>query len=238
MLKVKQLTKKYDSKTLAVNNVGFEIHPSEVCILLGPNGAGKSTSIKCIAGLLRFKGEISIDGKHNKSMDAKRIFGYAPEMPALYDLLTVHEHVEFIAKAYGLEDYEEYRDQLFKRFDLMDKTDKVGKELSKGMQQKVSIILALITRPKLLLFDEPMIGLDPKAINELKKLIIELKNQGVAILVSTHIIDSIEGLWDRVLIMNKSDIVSNYTRKEIEASNNTLEEIFFQVTVGEDDESN
>lgn len=229
MLKVKKLTKSF-KKVLAVNNVSFEVNPGEIAVLLGPNGAGKSTTIKCIAGLLRFDGRITIEGKDNKSIQAKKVFGYVPETPALYETLTVWEHIEFIARAYNLEDWEETARALLIRFEMDDKKDKLGKELSKGMQQKVSLICALIINPAMIMFDEPMIGLDPKAIKELKDIFVELKNSGCAILISTHIIDSIEGYWDKVLIMNKGEIAADLTRNELIARGESLEEIFFSVT--------
>ncbi len=229
MLKVKNLSKKYE-KVLAVNKVSFEVHAGEIGVLLGPNGAGKSTTIKSIAGLLRFDGQITIDGKANKSVEAKRVFGYVPESPANYESLTVWEHLEFIARAYNLKEWEDTANALLTRFDLDDKKKKVGKELSKGMQQKVSICCALLIKPQMVLFDEPMIGLDPKAIKELKEMFIELKSSGCAILISTHIIDSIDEIWDKVLIMNKGEIVMNRTRDEMMASGESLEHIFFSVT--------
>ena len=228
MLKVERVTKKY-GKVLAVDDVSFTVEAGEICILLGPNGAGKTTVIKCCSGLLRHDGVITIDKHINKTIEAKRIFSYVPETPALYDALTVQEHLEFIAKAYRLTDYKEYAEELLERFDLADKKDKLGRELSKGMQQKVSICCAVITRPKVILFDEPMIGLDPKAIKELKKLFVELKDQGCAVLISTHIIDSIKELWDKVLIMNKGKIVSTLLRSEV-VDENELEEKFFAAT--------
>lgn len=229
MLKVTNLTKKYE-KVLAVNNASFGINSGEIAVLLGPNGAGKSTTIKSIAGLLRFDGQITIDGKENKSIEAKRIFGYVPESPAIYDSLNVWEHLEFIARAYGLKDWEGPANSLLTRFDMDDKKDKLGKELSKGMQQKISICCALLIQPKMVMFDEPMIGLDPKAIKELKEIFTELRNSGCAILISTHIIGSIDDIWEKVLIMNKGEIIFNKTRDEMEASGESLEQIFFSVT--------
>ena len=112
-------------------------------ILLGPNGAGKSTAIKAIAGLSRFEGEITIDGHDNKSLEAKRALGYIPETPSVYEFLTINEHMEFIARAYGLTGgWRQRADALLTRFELDDKRTKLGKELSKGMQQKVSICCA------------------------------------------------------------------------------------------------
>ncbi len=229
MLKVSTLTKKY-GKVTAVENLSFEVNGSEVCAIMGPNGAGKSTTIKCICGLLRFEGSVTIGGYSLNNKEARQLFGYVPESPAVFELLTIREHIDFITSAYGIKDCEAEMNELFKRFDLEDKLDKVGKELSKGMQQKLSICCAAIIRPKLLLLDEPMVGLDPKAIKELKKLILELKESGCAVLISTHIIDSINGLWDRVLIMKNASVIRDINRAEMEATGKTLEETFFEVT--------
>ncbi|AUM96923.1 TPA: ABC transporter ATP-binding protein [Clostridium botulinum] len=231
MLVVKGLCKNYN-KFKAVNNVSFDVNEGEIAVLLGPNGAGKSTSIKAIAGLLKFQGEISICGKNNKSLEAKSKFAYVPEVPALYDLLTVYEHVEYMANAYKTQDYKDKAEHMLKRFDLWDKKDKLGSELSKGMQQKVSICAALITNPKVILFDEPMIGLDPKAIKELKKVFLELKEKKTAVIISTHIIDSISEIWDKALIMKEGNIVFARTKQELIDKNESLEEIFFEVTEG------
>jgi len=232
MLQVNGLTKRYNN-TLAVNNISFEVENGEIAVLLGPNGAGKSTTIKSIAGLLKFDGEIKIDGFPNKSIEAKKVFGYVPESAAVYEYLTVYEHIEFIARAYRLDDsWREKAETLLARFELSDKADKLGKELSKGMQQKLSICCALIINPKMVMFDEPMVGLDPKAIKELKSIFVELKNDGCAVLISTHIIDSIEEVWDKVLIMNKGKVILSRTRKELEEMSESLEDVFFRYTEG------
>lgn len=229
MLLVNNLSKKY-AKEFAVNNISFQVNEGEIAILLGPNGAGKSTTLKSIAGLLRYDGYIEICGHMNKSIEAKKLFGYVPEVPAMFDLLTVYEHIEYIAAAYGIKDYKTQAEELLERFDLTDKRDKLGKELSKGMMQKVSICCALITQPKVILFDEPLVGLDPKAIKELKKAFLELREKGSAILISTHIIDSVNELWDKVLIMKNGNIVLSGTKQELMNREETLEEIFFDVT--------
>ncbi|KGM95183.1 ABC transporter ATP-binding protein [Clostridium novyi A str. 4552] len=229
MIKIDNLTKKYNS-ILAVNNMSFEVEDGEVAVLLGPNGAGKSTTIKCICGLLRYDGNIEIQGHKNKTIEAKKAFSYVPETPALYDMLTIYEHLEYIANAYKIDNYKEKAEVLLKRFDLYDKKDKLGKELSKGMQQKASICCGLLTEPKVILFDEPMIGLDPKAIKELKKVFLELKESGCSIIISTHIIDSIDDIWDKAVVVNKGNIVYKTTRGELQEKNESLEEIFFEVT--------
>ncbi len=225
MLKVKDVTKKY-GRVPANDNVSFEVSDGEIAVLLGPNGAGKSTIIKCIAGLLRFKGEIEINGLGNKSLAAKSLLGYIPEMPAVYDMLTVGEHLQFILRAYKMED-DGYGDELLGRFELLDKKDKLGKELSKGMQQKLSICCALVHRPQIVIFDEPMVGLDPHAIKQLKEIFLELKNAGASVLISTHMLDSVEDFWDTAYIMVGGKVQA---KKSIGEDSASLEELFFNIT--------
>lgn len=231
MLTINRLSKKF-GKLLAVDQVELSIPDGTVGILLGPNGAGKSTVIKSIAGLLRYKGNITIQDLPAHTVEAKKLFAYVPEMPALYDNLTVREHLIFICKAYGVKEEEDYIDYLLKRFELFDKQDKLGNELSKGMMQKVSICLALAVKPKVILFDEPMVGLDPKAIKELKDVILELKEDGVTVLLSTHMLEMVKELWDVMFVMNKGKILATYTREQ--AKHQDIEELFFQVTGGEE----
>lgn len=231
MLTVNHVTKKY-GKLVANEDVSFTINSGEISVLLGPNGAGKSTIIKSIAGLLKFQGSIMIYGNENKSLQAKRDLGYIPEMPALYDMLTIGEHLEFIARAYSLQNWKDRAEQLLNRFELEDKKKKLANDLSKGMQQKLSICCGLLPDPKLLLFDEPMVGLDPHAIKELKNLILERKQEGNAILISTHMLDSVDEFWDSANIMIDGKIAASRTRNEIEGSGENLEALFFEITEG------
>ncbi len=228
MLQVNHVTKKY-GKLLANRDVSFEIGNGEIAVLLGPNGAGKSTIIKCIAGLLRFDGEILIDGFSNKSIDAKKCLGYVPEMPAIYDMLTVGEHLEFMLRAYKMED-DGTADRLLERFELIDKKDKLGKELSKGMQQKLSICCALVHRPSVIIFDEPMVGLDPHAIKQLKEVFTLLRDSGATVLISTHMIDSVETYWDKAYIMKDGAFVAE--RSAADTTEQSLEDLFFALTEG------
>lgn len=232
MLSVRGVTKKY-GKLVANDNVSFDINAGEISVLLGPNGAGKTTIIKCIAGLLKFDGSINVCGNGNKSIPSKRDLGYIPEIPALYDMLTVWEHMEFIARAYSLVNWKERAEQLLERFELLDKKKKLGSDLSKGMQQKLSICCGILPDPKVLLFDEPMVGLDPHAIKELKNLIVERKQEGNAILISTHMLDSISEFWDSTNIMMEGRIAIQRTRAEIEGSGENLEDLFFKITEGD-----
>ena len=228
MLQVNHVTKKY-GKLLANRDVSFEIGNGEIAVLLGPNGAGKSTIIKCIAGLLRFDGEVLINGFSNKSIDAKKCLGYVPEMPAIYDMLTVGEHLEFMLRAYKMED-DGTADRLLERFELIDKKNKLGKELSKGMQQKLSICCALVHRPSVIIFDEPMVGLDPHAIKQLKEVFTLLRDSGATVLISTHMIDSVESYWDKAYIMKDGAFVAE--RSAADTTEQSLEDLFFALTEG------
>jgi ABC-type multidrug transport system ATPase subunit len=145
-------------------------------------------------------------------------------------MLTVWEHLEFIAHAYNVENYREKAESLLERFELADKRDKLGKELSKGMQQKVSLCCALLTDPQVMFFDEPMVGLDPKAIKELKEIFHELRERGASIVISTHILDSVQEVWDKVLIMKDGKVLLSKHRHEIGAGEESLEDTFFRVT--------
>ncbi len=229
MLDVSHVTKKY-GKVTACKDVSFHLDPGSMTVLLGPNGAGKSTIMKAIIGFLKYEGSISVKGLPNKSQGARRLLGYIPEMPSLYPNLTVSEHMEFIARAYKLYNYADRIDELFERFELNDKRKKFGDELSKGMQQKLNICLGLLPDPQVLLLDEPMIGLDPHAIKELKNLIEQMQAQGKTILTSTHIIDSVDMLWDRTIIMQEGEIRANVTREALEAEGRSLEQLFFDIT--------
>ncbi len=227
MLEVIDLTKKY-GKTVAAGGISFMVPDGKTGILLGPNGAGKSTVIKSIAGLLKYKGTIRIQGQDSWRTEAKRLFAYVPEIPYMYDALTVREHIEFIRRAYGVEITEEEVNSLFDKFELSDKQDKLGNELSKGMMQKVSICCALAVKPKVILLDEPMVGLDPAAIKELKAVILELKEKGCTVLISTHMLEMVKELWDVTFVMDKGHILGTYTRESVK--NEDLEELYFSVT--------
>lgn len=232
MLTVEHLTKRY-GKLLADDDLNFQVQPGEIAVMLGPNGAGKSTAIKCIAGLLRFEGEVAVCGYGNKTKEARRCFGYIPEFPAPYEALTVYEHLEFIARAYKVENWQAAAGTLLERMEMSDKVKKLGKELSKGMQQKLSICCALLPSPKVILLDEPLVGLDPHAIKELKSMLLEYREAGASVLVSTHMLDSVEELWDKALIMKDGRIAAECRRAVLQARGENLEDIFFSITEGE-----
>lgn len=198
LLRIENVTKKY-GKTVANSDISFSVNAGETAVLLGPNGAGKSTIIKCIAGLLRFSGKILICGEPNKTLPAKRELGYIPELPAVYELLTVEEHLEFIRRAYRVED-DGYGNSLLERLELDDKRKKLGRELSKGMQQKLSICCALVHRPR--------------------------------VLISTHMIESVEDYWDVAHIMMNGRFAATKRNTPEDTASQSLEDLFFEITEG------
>lgn len=230
MLEIKEISKSY-GKTLAVEHVTFTVPDGKVGILLGPNGAGKSTIIKSIAGLLRYQGEIRIQGMPSRTMEARKVFAYVPEIPAMFEALTVREHLEYIRRAYECSIADEEIEALLHRFELFDKQDKLGNELSKGMMQKVSICCALALKPQVILFDEPMVGLDPKAIKELKEVVKELRGCGCTVLISTHMLDMVKEIWDIMYVMEKGKLIQVYTKEEL--GEKELDDVFFELTDGD-----
>lgn len=230
MLEIQDLSKSY-GKNLAVDGVSFTVPDGQVGILLGPNGAGKSTIIKSIAGLLRYKGTIRIQGIPARQTEAKKVFAYVPEIPNMFEALTVREHIEYIRMAYSSDITDEEIEEVLKAFEMEDKQDKLGNELSKGMMQKVSICCALAVKPKVILLDEPMVGLDPAAIKMLKEVVLKLRDQGVTVLISTHMLEMVEELWDVMFVMEKGQIIGSYTKSDAEGKD--LDELFFAMTGGE-----
>src|SRR5699024_5502945 len=230
MLEIQDLSKNY-GKNKAVDHVTFTVPDGQVGILLGPNGAGKSTIIKSIAGLLRYKGMIRIQGMPARALEAKKVFAYVPEIPNVFDALTVREHIEYVRMAYGSDITDEEVTEILRDFEMEDKQEKLGNELSKGMMQKVSICCALAVKPKVILLDEPMVGLDPAAIRMLKEVVLRLRTEGVTVLISTHMLEMVEELWDVMFVMEKGHIIGSYTKSDAEGRD--LDELFFSMTGGE-----
>lgn len=231
--------KKYYRKTKAVDDISFNLGKGEIVGLIGANGAGKTTTIKCILSLLkRTAGEIYIDGLNIKNYGARQKLAYIPETPEIYPLLTVWEHLKFIALAYSLENWEENGESLLEKFNLKNKKNELGKNLSKGMKQKLSICCALLHKPEIFLVDEPFVGLDPKAIKELKDTFVYLKNLGKTILISTHMLDTAQGICNRLLIMKSGKLAAEGSMEDLkyklnETKDITLEELFLEVVESE-----
>jgi ABC-2 type transport system ATP-binding protein len=237
MLSISHLTKYYTG-IKAVDNLSFELQPGEIVGLLGPNGAGKTTTLRCVCGILRpDDGMVSAGGfdlQHHES-EAKQLMAFVPETPNPYDLLTVREHIKFVAMCYNtLDIYKASIEDLLERFELKDKENEFSVTLSKGMKQKLMIACAFVHRAKIFLFDEPMVGLDPKSQFTLKADLYRLRAEGAALLISTHQLDTAEKLCDRVIIMQKGKKLAEGTLGELQQQatmkGNSLEEVFLHLT--------
>jgi len=223
----------------AVRDLNLTVESGTVFGLLGPNGSGKSTVMKMILGLLKPDcGEIKvygIDVKRNP-LQVKRIVGFVPESPKLYEFLTGLEYLDFIADVYGLETEVKKRriEEFIGAFDLNGRENEMISGYSHGMKQKIAIIAALLHKPKLLILDEPLSGLDPKSARIVKDLIHELSDEGVTTILSTHILEIADAICDKVAILHGGVKIAEGTpqemRKRAEMPGSTLEEIFLKLT--------
>ena len=219
MIEVKNITKKYGS-TLAVQNISFKIEEGEIVGLLGPNGAGKSTTMNIITGFIEpTEGEVFIDGIDmlKKPKKAKREIGYMPEGVPLYSDLTVKEFVTYMAgiKKVDKKDMKEMVNNIIEETGLKDVQNKLTRNLSRGYKQRVSMAGALVGKPKVLILDEPTVGLDPKQITEIRALIKKLGKDHTVIL-SSHILSEVSQICDKVIIINKGKLIAIDTPENLE----------------------
>jgi len=237
MLQVVNISKMFGGK-LAVDNLSFTVGDGEIVGLLGPNGAGKTTTIRCVASLLQpTSGHILLNG-HDVSenpVSAKRALAFVPEVPNPYEMLTVMEHLRFVAAAYGMENELVHAEEILTRLDLWDKKNELGASLSKGMRQKLACACAFIHQAQVFCFDEPLIGLDPKGMRELKSMIMERRAQGNSVLISTHMLDTAERLCDRVIILKRGQLIAEGTVAELKqrlqsSADVSLEDMFLELT--------
>ena len=244
VLKIENLSGGYNRKKI-IENINIEIPKGSITALIGLNGAGKSTTIKHILGLLRpMGGEIKVNGitiRENNEKYRKSI-SYIPESPVLYDELTLEEHINLTAMAYGLNIKEawEKADVLLKLFKLSDKKKFFPVHFSKGMKQKVMIICSFLVEPNLYIIDEPFLGLDPIAINDLINLMCEKRDNGASILMSTHILATAEKYCDNFIIIHEGKILASGKlsdlRKEFNMPDASLDEIYLALTTRGQDE--
>jgi ABC-type multidrug transport system ATPase subunit len=228
---VRDLTKRYGTK-VAVDRLSFGVRPGEILALAGPNGAGKTTTLLSLAGLLRPDGgAICWDGRQ-LGPERARAMALIPETPEVYDMLTVWEHLVFVARSCRLNDgWRSTAEGLLERLGIADQRDTLGEALSKGMRQKVLIAAAVLAGTPVLLLDEPMIGLDPRGQRELATILRELRVQGRAMIVSTHLLGYIESLCDRVLILKQGRALAVGTVAELlnGAAGMSLEDRFLEI---------
>lgn len=238
MLKITNLVKKYkNNDKLAVDNITLHVKEGEVFGFLGPNGAGKSTTIKCACGILPFdSGSISICGCNIKdnAVKAKMNIGYVSDNHAVYDRLTAREYLDFICDIYGVgkNDRKLRAEKYLSAFSLNDAYDTAIKSFSHGMKQKICVIGALIHNPKLWILDEPLTGLDPKSAFVLKELMREHCNEGNSVFFSSHILEVVEKVCDRVAIIQNGSIATQFDTVDLKTmkDNKSLEDVFLSVT--------
>ena len=232
MLKIEHLTKKYGDKT-AVDDLTLHIRPGEICGFIGHNGAGKTTTLKSVVGILDFdEGEITIDGKsvRRDPIGCKKLLAYIPDNPDIYDFMTGEKYLSFIADIFGVS--KEERAKRIKEYaHLLELTDALPNPVasySHGMKQKLVVISALIHDPKLVVMDEPFVGLDPKASHKLKEIMRDICDRGGAIFFSTHVLEVAEKLCDKVAIIKEGKLVRYGTMDEVKGDE-SLEAVFLEL---------
>ena len=237
MIKLVKLTKKFHNIT-AVDHINLEVKSGSIMGFLGPNGAGKTTTIKMIAGVLKpSSGTIILDNIDllKYPTKAKAILGYIPDRPFIYEKLTGYEFLQFIASLYGIDPFEIKTRilELLNRFDLLDFKDELIETYSHGMKQRLVMCSALVHDPKILIIDEPIVGLDPRGIKMVKELFKNYASKGKTIFVSTHSLDIAEAISDEIAIIDKGKIIAIGTIKELEeraGAEGKLEDVFFKLT--------
>jgi len=239
VLSVHGLTESYGA-TFAVDGLSFELRRGEILGLVGPNGAGKTTTLRTVAGVLPIeRGTVLIGGRDlvADELEAKRRMAWVPDQPQPFDALTVHEHLEFAAALYRVPNWRPAAADLLQRFELWDKRDALGGELSRGMCQKLALCMALLHEPDVLLLDEPLSGLDPVGIRAAKRAIAGLAARGGAVVLSSHLLTVVEQLSTRLLIVRRGRVLFDGGLDEARArvhadAGSDLEQVFFAVTDG------
>jgi ABC-2 type transport system ATP-binding protein len=245
MIEVNNFTKTYND-FVAVRDLSFSVAAGEILGLVGPNGAGKTTTLRVLSGIIPpGSGELSVAG-HDIVSDpiaAKQVLGYIPDDPRLFDTLTVWEHLEFIAAAYGVVDYQPAAEALLQFFNLAGKRHHVVQSLSRGMRQKLAIACAYLHQPKVILFDEPLTGLDPAGIRAIKESMRERARQGAAIIISSLLLGLVETLCTHLLVLDHgqarcfgrmTDVLRSFDAAKHDT---TLEDVFFSITHGDGPEA-
>ena len=233
MIEIKNVSKTYNGKKMALDKVSFTVNDGEIFAFIGHNGAGKTTLIKSIVGILEFnEGDILINGKSIKKdpIACKKEIAYIPDNPDLYENMKAIDFINFICDMYGVSK-EERSVNIKKYADILELSDNLGDEISSfshGMKQKVALIAALSHDPKILIMDEPFVGLDPKAVYDMKNIMKSMVKENKTIFYSTHILDVAEKICDRVAIIKSGKIVKVGKMKEIKGDE-SLEQVFLEL---------
>lgn len=242
LLEVDHLTGGYSRQRPVLHDLSFQIRPGEMVGLIGLNGAGKSTTIKHILGIMRPQnGEIRLNGRkvEDHPTEYRRTYAYVPESPLLYEELTVQEHLELAAMAYGLDQagYAKRSAELMEEFQMTPHAKRLASHLSKGMKQKVMIMSAFLVQPELYIIDEPFLGLDPLGIRSLLELMVKVKESGSAILISSHILATIERYADQFLLLHQGRLKAaggvEALRQAAGMPGSSLDDVFFQLVTQE-----
>jgi ABC-2 type transport system ATP-binding protein len=240
MIKLNSLTKRY-GKLVAVNNISLDVAPGQVFGFLGPNGAGKTTTIKMMAGLLQpTSGSIVVGGYdvQQEPLKAKSICGFIPDRPYLYEKLTAEEFMRFVAELFSMKDPKNRIGELLELFGLTEWTDELIENFSHGMKQRLVMASSLLHDPRVLVVDEPMVGLDPRGARLVKDLFRDLARQGVTVFMSTHTLEIVEQMCDRVAIINKGVIIAEGSVGDLgrmaSMPGSHLEPIFLRLTGGDE----
>ncbi|MBR4471964.1 MAG: ABC transporter ATP-binding protein [Erysipelotrichaceae bacterium] len=233
MLEITNFSKSYSKENKAVDDISLNVEAGDIFGFIGHNGAGKSTTIRALVGVLDYEeGTIKIDGHDvkNEPMQCKKITAYIPDNPDLYENLTGLQFLNFVADAFEVSEEERKRkiEDYASRFEIMDALSDTISSYSHGMKQKVAIISALIHEPKLLVLDEPFVGLDPKASFTLKEIMHEMCSNGAAVFFSTHVLDVAEKLCNKIAIIKKGKIIANGKIEELLQGKQSLEEVFME----------
>ena len=236
MIEIKNVSKTYNGKKKVLKNISFKIEGGEIFAFIGHNGAGKTTMIKCIMGILDFEeGDILVDNKSIKEepLECKRIMAYVADNPDLYENMKAIDFINFICDMYEVskEVREENINKYAKMFEMQEKLDDYISSFSHGMKQKIALIAAFVHNPDVLIMDEPFVGLDPKAVFDIKEVMKDMCKQGKTIFFSTHILEVAEKLCDRVAIIKQGKIVKIGNMKEIKGDE-SLEQVFLELDEG------
>lgn len=238
MIVVEELTKMYGSLK-AVDALSFSVSRGEVIGLIGPNGAGKTSTLKCMVGIQApTSGSVRIDGHDivTDAVEAKRRLAFMPDEPQLFEYLTVREHLNLVARLYGVADYAGRVPRLLEELELSGKESALPGELSRGMKQKLAIACGLLHDPPVLLFDEPLTGLDPLGIRRMKQTIVDRARAGAAVVVSSHLLHLVEEICTRILIIHRGTKIADGSleelaaRSDLSAAGSDLEQIFLRAT--------
>jgi ABC-2 type transport system ATP-binding protein len=240
VIEVRDFHKAY-RETIAVEELSFVVRPGEILGVLGPNGAGKTTTMRALAGVIPpTRGQLVVGGHDvaREPVAAKRLLSYVPDDPKLFDALTVFEHLQFVASAYRVPDFEAKADRLLAQFDLTDERNKLAQELSRGMRQKVAICCAYLHDPRAILVDEPLTGLDPRGIRTMKQSLRERAARGAAVVISSHLLALVDDLCTHLLILHRGRQLffgdAGHALKTFAAdgTDSSLETVFFRLTEG------